>query len=157
MSSKKERRRSSCAHFIQAYNRLKDRNRDTNVDIEVLRLVLKDSVIAIYRLTDGSIFQHLEKILTTVATEHKHLILRSGEIAFEIHVPVFEDPADDPLARFRVLLDVDEVIEPIPGVDYFELWGLQYDYSSDDKSLRCASAPPHLSWSFLTQERYDSD
>lgn len=140
--------------FIKAYQRLKDRNPETNLDIDVLRLVLRDSVIVIYRLTDGSVFEHLEKILTIVAGEYTHLILRSGEIPFEIHVPVFEDPSDDRLSRFRVLLDVDEIIEPRPDIDYFKLWGLQYDFS---RTTRVYDVHQRLllDQEFLTQEWYD--
>jgi hypothetical protein len=140
--------------FIGAYQRLKDRNRGNNLDIDVLRLVLRDSVIVIYRLSDGSICQHLETILTTAAVEYKHLVLRSGETPFEIHVPVFEDPSHDRLSRFRVLLNVDEVIKPRPDVDYVRLWGLLYDFS---QTTRVYDVRQHLliDQGFLTQEWYD--
>lgn len=139
--------------FIQAYRKLKARNRDSRLDIEVLRLVLSDSVVVIYRLGDDSILPHLDKILGRLAAEYKHLVLRSGETPFEIHVPVFEDPADDRLSRFRVLLDVDEIIEPKPEADYFKLWGLQYDFS---RTTRVYDVERHLllDETFLTAEWY---
>ena len=140
--------------FIRAYQRLKDRNRDNSLDIDVLRLVLRDSVIIIYRLADGSIVDNLGKILATVGAEYRGLVLRSGETPFEIHVPVFADPSDDRLSGFRVLLDVDEVIRPKPGADYFKLWGLHYDFS---RTTRVYDVGRHLliDEEFLTQDRYD--
>jgi len=116
--------------FIEAYRRLKERNSHTRVDVETLRLVLRDSVVVIYQISEDSIFQHLERIPPALAEEYQRLVLRSGEQPFEIHVPVFEDPENDRLSRFRVLLDVDETIKPNATSDYLGFWVLQYDFSS---------------------------
>jgi hypothetical protein len=139
--------------FIHAYHKLKARNPDIHLDIEIVRLIMSDSVLLIYRLEDDSIVRHLGKILVRVAAEYEHLVLRSGETPFEIHVPVFEDPTDERLSRFRLLLDVDEVLTPKPEVDYFRLWGLQYDFS---RTTRVYDVARHLlvDEEFLTQERY---
>lgn len=140
--------------FLHAYRKLKDRNRDSQLDIEVLRLTLRDSVLVIYRLSEGSIPANLEKILVAAASEYRHMVLRSGEAPFELHIPVFEDPAADRISRFRVLLGVDETIAPQPQTDYFKLWGLYYDFS---RTTRVYDAATHslIDDEFLTQEWYD--
>jgi hypothetical protein len=141
--------------FIQAYQRLEERNRDLGLDIDVFRIVMRDSIIVIYRLSDGSILGHLEKVLVTAANEYPQMVLRSGEKPYEIHVPVFKDATADRLSRYRVLLDVDETIEPKPARDYFTFWGLQYDFSG---TTRVYDLRRHLliDEEFLTQERYDT-
>ena len=65
--------------FIRAYRRLKERNRHTRVDVEVLRLVLRDSLVVIYKISEDSVFQYLENVLTALAAEYQYLVLRSGE------------------------------------------------------------------------------
>ncbi len=90
---------------------------------------------------------------SAIFTERKDQILRKGEQPFEIHIPVFEDPAEDRLSRFRVLLDVDETIRPNAAADYFRFWGLQYDFS---RTARVYDLQRHLliDERFLTLEWY---
>jgi hypothetical protein len=57
------------------------------------------------------------------------MILSSGEPPFEIHVPVFEDSADDRVCRFRVPLNVDETVRNPTAEYYLKFWGVQYDYA----------------------------
>jgi hypothetical protein len=115
--------------FLNAYRKLKDRNASVQMDIEELKVVFQDVVIIIYKITDDSIFSSLEVILKQIAQNLDHLTLQSGEIPFEIHVPVFEDAADDRPCRFRVKLDVDETISSFSNSDYLGLWGIHYDYA----------------------------
>jgi hypothetical protein len=117
--------------FLHAYQKLKDRNPSFRLDIEEFRIVFKDTLIVIYKITEDSVFSKLEEILKAVAFHSDQLMLGTGERPFEIHVPVFEDPAKDRPCRFRVKLDVDETISGISKSDYFRLWGLRYDYAGD--------------------------
>ncbi len=115
--------------FLAAYRALRDRNKALRVDIEEFRIAFQDSTVVLYKICDDSIFVGLEQILLTLARQHRSLILASGERPDEIHVPVFEDPADDRLCRFRVLLDVDETIQGVTVSDYLKYWGVEYLYS----------------------------
>ena len=126
--------------FLRAYQKLKDRNPSFRLDIEKFRIIFQDTAIVVYKITDDSVFAKLEDILKAVAIHSDRLTLGTGERPFEIHVPVFEDPAKDPPCRFRVKLDVDETIAGISKSDYLRLWGLRYDYAGDrvydvDKAL----------------------
>jgi hypothetical protein len=58
-------------------------------------------MVVIYKLTDDSVFSKIEDILRAIAVHSDSLTLGSGERPFEIHVPVFEDPAQDRVCRFR--------------------------------------------------------
>jgi hypothetical protein len=119
--------------FLAAYQKLRERNKHVDGgDVEILRLVLRDSMIVIYRICDDSVIAHLERILLILSAEYEQLLLRSGEQPFTIHIPVFEDNASDRLSRFRVLLDVDETLKPRAS-DYFKLWGLHFDFARTTK------------------------
>lgn len=117
--------------FLTAYQKLKEHNSSSKLDIEEFRFVFQDTVIVIYKIADSSVFESLERILTFVAKHSEEFTLETGERPLEIHVPVFEDPAKDRPCRFRVKLDVDEDISGISKADYFRLWGLRYDYAGD--------------------------
>jgi hypothetical protein len=117
--------------FLSAYEKLKVRNPIRRLDIEVFRIVFQDTMLVIYKIAEGSIFEKLEEIMKTVALCSDHLTLNTGERPFEIHIPVFEDLANDRPCRFRVKLDVDETIENITSENYFQFWGLHYDYMGD--------------------------
>jgi hypothetical protein len=116
--------------FLTAYKKLKDHNKYGHADIEELRLIFQDSVVIIDGLGDDSVATSLARILRTLATNYSNLLLTTGERPYEIHIPVFEDPAGDRPSRFRVLLEVDETIPSISVADYYKLWGLWYDFSS---------------------------
>lgn len=142
--------------FLQAYRKLKERNKD--LDVDSIRLVMGDSVVVVYRLSEDSVIENIESILRTIANEYHHLVRRSGEVPFEIHVPVFQDPAPNPPARFRVLLDVDETLEPKPPKDYLRYWGLVYDFSRrPGLESRVYDVGGHfvLDEEFLTQRMYE--
>jgi hypothetical protein len=142
--------------FLQAYEKLKKQNDD--LDVDSLRLVMNDSVIVVYRLGKDSVLENIQRILKTIASEYHHLVRRSGEAPYEIHVPVFEDPARNPPARFRVLLDVDETIKPKPSSDYLRYWGLVYDFSRGsgaDSRVYDVSSHFVLDEEFLSQRMYE--
>ncbi len=91
--------------FLRAYERLRDRNAGAGVDIEQMRIVFQDTSVTIWSIYDDSIYTNLGQIIATLAARYSSMILSSGEPPFEIHVPLFEDPAADRLCRFRVPLD----------------------------------------------------
>ena len=115
--------------FLAAYKRLRERNADDPPDIEELRLIFQDAVVTIDCLGHDTIASSLEGIVKALAANFDRLRLNTSETPFEIHIPVFEDPADDRPSRFRVLLDVDEAIPSVSAEDYFRYWGLWYDFS----------------------------
>jgi hypothetical protein len=115
--------------FLAAYKKLKERNRNGYADIEDLKLIFQDSIVIVDSLGDGSVAASVGQILQTLAASYSNLLLKTGEPPYEIHIPVFEDPAGDRPSRFRVLLDVDETIPTISVADYYKLWGLWYDFS----------------------------
>jgi hypothetical protein len=139
--------------FLAAYRKLKDRNKYGHADIEELRLIFQDSVVTIDCLGDESIVFSLEQILRTLAANYNKLLLSSGETPFKIHIPVFEDLAQDRPSRFRVLLDVDETIPSISTSDYYRLWGLWYDFS---RQYRIYDVPHQLliDEPFLSRQEY---
>ena len=87
----------------------------------------------IYKISQDSIFSELESIFKAIAIHYKNLFLENGEKPFEIHIPIFEDSSSDSIARFRVLLDVDEVIENVSFKNYYEFWGAQFDFSKTSR------------------------
>jgi hypothetical protein len=139
--------------LFKAYQRLRSRN--SRLDIGELRVVLQDTTLIIYRITNDSVSSHLDRVLEAVAKNLPLLLLRSGEAPYEIHVPVFEDPVSDRLSRFRALLTLDECIVP-SSADYFRYWGLVYGLSP---SLRVFDVERGLllDEEFLTEERYEQE
>ncbi len=124
--------------FIAAYKKLRGRNQGKQtIDIAELRFIFQDSFLVIYKVSEDSIFLSLENILKTFGEHSPALTLKSGERPFEIHIPVFEDPAKDCLCKFRVLLDVDETIEDITPSDYFKFWGVSYNYARWTSDKKC--------------------
>jgi hypothetical protein len=119
--------------FLAAYRKLKDRNKHGHADIQELRLIFQDSIVTIDGLGDDSIATSIGEILRSLAANYSNLLLASGEAPYEIHVPVFEDPADDRPSRFRALLDFDETLPSVGLEDYYKLWGLWYDFFSQHR------------------------
>jgi hypothetical protein len=139
--------------FLAAYKKLRDRNKDIGVDIEEFRILFQDSSVIIWKICDDGIFSSLGQIMLTLAVRYDSLVLASGERPFEIHVPVFEDLADDRLCRFRVPLDVDETVRTATVSDYLNFWGVEYDYS---RAYRVYDVGRDLllDTEFYTRERY---
>jgi hypothetical protein len=139
--------------FLAAYRALRDRNKTLRVDIEECRIVFQDSTVILYKICDDSIFVGLEQIPLTLARKHSSLLLASGERPEEIHVPVFEDQADDRLCRFRVLLDVDETIQGVDVAAYLRYWGAEYIYSHASR-VYDVEKDLLLDTEFYTRRRY---
>ncbi|MGB8131976.1 MAG: hypothetical protein WCG81_19480 [Candidatus Angelobacter sp.] len=141
--------------FLAAYKRLRHRQQDREygANIEKLRLIFQDSIVTIDGLGPDSVASSMEKILRALASHFQDLALGSGEFPLEIHVPIFEDPARDRPARFRVLLDVDETIPNISAADYLRLWGLSYVYANS-RRVYDVSRRLLIDERFLTREEY---
>jgi hypothetical protein len=141
--------------FLAAYKKLRERQKERNhgADIDKLRLIFQDSIVTIDGLGTDSVASSLEKILRALAGNFKDLALISGEFPFEIHIPVFEDPAKDRPARFRVLLDVDETIPRVTVADYLGFWGLSYVYARS-RRVYDVSRRLLIDEGFLTREEY---
>jgi hypothetical protein len=141
--------------LVDAYRKLRERNREIDVDVETLSIVFQDTLLIVHRIGPDSIVTNLEEILRTVGREYAHLLRPSGEKPFSIRIPVFEDHAHDRLSRFRELLDVDETIQP-KAADYFGFWGVEYVFSR----ITCvydAHAHQTLDAEFLTIDRYSEE
>jgi hypothetical protein len=113
--------------FIEAYKRLRDRNKKRRVDIGDLQIKFQDSLVVLHEISSDTLLSQLEVIFWTLAHSYRHLLLENGDSPYEIHIPVFEDPAEDRPCRFRVIGDIDETIRPSGPEDYLGLWGLSYD------------------------------
>lgn len=113
--------------FLAAYKKLKMRNSERSIDIAELQIEFQDCLVVIHETSRDTIFNHLEKILMTLAQNYDRLRLKSGELPFAIHIPVVEDPDKERTCRFRVIGDIDETIRSKGPTDYFEFWGLVYD------------------------------
>ena len=139
--------------FLTAYKKLREKNTKSRIDIAEFRVIFKDSVLIIRKISAQGIFSQLEKLLLAVAEHYDKMILRSGESPFAIHIPVFQDPAEHRVCRFRVIGDIDETIKSVGPSDYFEFWGLEYDYS---RALRVYDVARKLliDEEFFTLERY---
>lgn len=113
--------------FLAAYKKLQERNKARRlIDIAEMQVQFQDALLIIHEIASDSIFPNLEKILLTIAHHYRHLALQSGEYPFTIHVPVFEDPDEERLSRFRVKGDIDETMQSKGPQDYFHFWGLEY-------------------------------
>ena len=117
--------------FLNAYDKLKNRNANHRVGIDRLTFNFGDAILVIDVSYPGVISDQLGPLFESLASNYPHFILSSGEVPFQIYVPVFEDDAPDRICRFRELLEVDEVLAKRTSVDYFGYWGLWYDFSSE--------------------------
>jgi hypothetical protein len=115
--------------FLEAFNRLRSRNKGQNIGIEELLLEFHDSIVALDASRGDVIATQIGFILETISANYELLTLKSRETPFEIRIPVFEATAKDRPARFRALLDVDEILAQGTADDYAGFWGLWYDYS----------------------------
>lgn len=118
--------------FLVAYERLKARNADRHVDIHEIQLMFNDAEVVISKICSDSIYESLGQIFQTLAEDFDCLRGRNGEYPYSIQIPVFEDP-EKRFCRFRVLLDADETISPVTRANYFDYWGLQYDFEGTSR------------------------
>jgi hypothetical protein len=114
--------------FIAAYKRLRERNRERQIDLNELRIEFEDCDLIIHEVSSDTIIDNLEAILPAVARHYSRLAIREGVNADEIHIPVIEDPDARREARFRVLSHVDEPITGKGPEDYQGYWGVIFDH-----------------------------
>jgi hypothetical protein len=115
--------------FLNAYKKLKDRNRE-NLDIERLSVTFEDTEVHLYKIYDDSIINSLENVLKHLALHYSSLYTVDGEKPSEIHVPVFRDESQSALAPYRVKLNVEETIQTFCAEDYWKYWGICYEYTN---------------------------
>jgi hypothetical protein len=114
--------------LLAAQRKLRNKNpRGNDGDIARLTLLFNDSIVVIDAdsRVDQNIADSIGELLRLVACHHTHLALATGESPIEIYVPVIEDKGENPVARFRAVLDVDEEMRISKSV-FFEYWGLTY-------------------------------
>ncbi len=138
--------------FLAAYEKLKARNVDREVDIDEIRFMFNDSEIIVTKICRNSIYESLGAIFKTLAQDFACLKNGEGEYPYTIQIPVFEDP-EKKLCRFRVLLDVDETIEGVTDAAYLGYWGIYYDF---ERASRVFDVKRKLliDSDFLTLDRY---
>jgi hypothetical protein len=138
--------------FLKAYEKLKARNADRQLDIDEIRYIFNDAEVVITKICGNSIYESLGAIFKALAQDFECLRNGEGEYPYTIQVPVFEDP-EKKLCRFRVLLDVDETIEGVTSAAYFGYWGIYYDF---ERTSRVFDVKRKLliDSDFLTLDRY---
>lgn len=142
--------------LLSAYKKLKERNTEHDVRIGELRIIFRDSSLVIYNICGDSIFDNLKGILEAVAQHYSKTALRSGEMPYEIHIPILEDTSIDRLTRFRVMLDVDETVVPVVPEVYYKYWGLRFDIACQSRVFAVAN-DLLIDEEFFTQDRYQAE
>ncbi|MFC1730724.1 hypothetical protein ACFL6I_10365 [candidate division KSB1 bacterium] len=112
--------------LIAAFMNLKSRNKKQNIEVDELKFSFQDADIIVKKVATKPLFDELERVFKAVAESYEFLKGRNGELPYEIHIPVFEDP-DPRFCRYRSLLDVDETIEEVSADSYLHLWGVRYN------------------------------
>ena len=138
--------------FLAAYEKLKARNTEREVDIHEIRFMFNDAEVVVSKICGNSIYESLGAIFQVLARDFDCLRNGNGEYPYTIQVPVFEDP-EKKLCRFRVLLDVDETIEGVSSANYLGYWGIYYDF---ERASRIFDVKRKLliDSDFLTIDRY---
>ena len=112
--------------LIVAIKKLKAKNKEKNIEVDELKLFLQDTDVILKKVATRSLFDDLEQIIKAVSESYEAIKGPTGEPPYEIHIPVFEDPAPR-FSRYRSLLDVDETIEEVSADSYLHLWGARYN------------------------------
>jgi hypothetical protein len=112
--------------LIEAIKKLKAKNKEKNIEVDELKLFFQDTDVILKKVATRSLFDDLEQIIKAVAESYEAIKGPTGEPPYEIHIPVFEDPAPR-FCRYRSLLDVDETIEEVSADSYLHLWGARYN------------------------------
>lgn len=138
--------------FLAAYEKLKSRNADRDLDIHEIRFMFNDAEVVITKITDNSIYESLDEVFKVLAKDFDHLRNGEGEYPYSIQIPVFEDP-EKRLCHFRVLLDVDETISIVTNADYLGYWGIHYDFERKSRVFD-VKRTLLIDSDFLTTDRY---
>ena len=113
--------------FLNAYRKLKDKNRERHLEIQEIKIEFQDCILVLHSLYSAPILDNLEAVLRSIAGNWNDLRLTSGELPFEIHISVLEDTTESKTAKFRVIGEIDETITSDGAKDYFGYWGIIYD------------------------------
>ena len=138
--------------LIAAYEKLKNKNKDRDIDIHELKFIFQDAEVIVGKICSDSIYDSLSQIFRAISDNYGFLKNRDGEFPYTIQIPVFEDP-EKKLCRFRVLLDVDETIDNVTSANYLDYWGIYYDF---ERASRVYDVKKRLliDEDFLTLDRY---
>lgn len=139
--------------FIDAYDKLRTRNKWASIDIEVLTLEFQDSIVTMDSTYDQAIPSQIGEILKRLAEAYPLMVQPTGEAPFEIRIPVLEDTTADSVGRYRAILEVDEMVAKRSASDYYGLWGLWYDYSRQFR-IYDVQRKNLIDAEFLSRERY---
>jgi len=118
---------TSCGPLLAAQKKLRTRNhRGEAADIAQLQLLFKDSVVTIDAASRANqkIADSVGEVLALLAHHYEHFALATGERPIHIYIPVIEDTGENPVSRFRAVLEVDEDMR-ISNKVFFEYWGLK--------------------------------
>jgi len=118
--------------FLDAYAKLKARNVEHQIGIDLFTIDFADTVLVITNRHLGDISEKLGPLFESLASNYPNFILPTGEAPFKIYVPVIEDKGlHSSIPCFRELLEVDEMAAPVSGSggDYLTYWGLDYDFA----------------------------
>ncbi len=106
--------------LLTGFNHLAAQN-SIYLDIEELTLFLNDTSIIIKRISDRSILQQFNDILTELANHYIYFTQGLTQQPYEIFVPVFEDDIDNPPLN----------TQNKKPQSYFDFWGIYLDNQED--------------------------
>ena len=142
--------------LLKAVKKLQSKNPEMDLDISELKITFRDAILHVDVIPPEKLTDRLDEILMKLAENFGSLALPSGELPFEIFIPILEDPAADRLIRFRQVLTVDETIKLFNSEMYFEYWGVEYDFGTH-LEMPCVFDVHHktiLEENFWTRETY---
>jgi len=139
--------------FIAAYKKLRERNVDRLLDIQELRIEFADCQLTMHEVSTNTVIENLQQILAALAEHYDHLARRTGELPYEVHIPVLEDHDEERKTRFRILGNVDEPITGRGPEDYFRYWGIVYGRPWE-RSVYDVRAGKLLADEFTTVQEY---
>ena len=140
--------------LIGAVTKLRATNPQEDFEISQLNVVFADAVLHLDSIPPEGLHAKLEAILLKLSERYESLALPSGELPFEIFIPVLEDTAADRLVRFRQVLVADETIRDFEPEMYFRFWGLIYGVETS-RVYDCAH-DQILQDDFWTRGQYNS-
>lgn len=112
--------------LIEAFEKLKSRNQERDLDIGEIRIAFQDADIVITKTGLRPIFDDLGGIFKALSENFDSMKGQTGERPYLVTIPVFEDP-EARFCRFRCLLNVDETIRGVNSDSYFKFWGVRYN------------------------------
>ncbi|MGV3631745.1 MAG: hypothetical protein ACO1O6_11100 [Bacteroidota bacterium] len=117
--------------FLEAFEKFNSKNKN-GVAIAEFKLQFEETEIVIKSLDDHGVYSIVPRVfehLTKMYFNLKHP--ESGHLPNKISVPVILDPkiTQHYLHKFREPLGEEEYLEDLKQEQYFEFWGLEYEFS----------------------------